>query len=351
MSVTNLTGMTLEELEVFAESVGEKKYRGRQLFGWIYEKKVRSFDEMSSIAKSFRQRLQEIAALGHLQLLQKKSSPVSSAIKYLFTLADGHHIESVYITEDDRRTLCISSQVGCALNCAFCATAKIGFKRNLTVGEIVDQVLYVEHDLGVKLTNIVFMGMGEPFHNYDQVIKAAHLMNHADGIAVGARHIVISTAGVVKNIFRFTDEQQRFKLAISLNSPHQEQRSSFMPVAKQWNLDELFKAVLYYANGAKQLVTFEYVLFAGLNDSQKHAHDLRKLLSKIPCKLNIIPYNTSVDGFNRPDAATVDQFVKWLLPLASGPVSVRWSKGDDIDAACGQLAGKVLAKEQTGGSE
>ncbi|HPG41071.1 MAG TPA: 23S rRNA (adenine(2503)-C(2))-methyltransferase RlmN [bacterium] len=351
MSFTNLTGLTLEELEAFAESAGEKKYRGRQLFSWIYEKKARSFDAMTNIAKTFRQRLQEMAVLGHVELQQKKTSAATATAKYLFRLMDGHHIESVFIPDEDRRTLCISSQVGCALNCAFCATAKIGFKRNLTVGEIVDQVLFVERDLGIKLTNIVFMGMGEPFNNYDNVIKAAQLINHSDGIAVGARHIVISTAGVVDNIYRFTDEQHKFKLAISLNSPFQEQRLGMMPVAKKWHLQDLFKAITYYAAGAKQLVTFEYVLFAGLNDSQKHAHELRKLLGKIPCKLNIIPYNTCIAGFNRPDADKVDQFVKWLLPLASGPVSVRWSKGDDIDAACGQLAGQVPADNQITGRE
>ncbi|MBN2410402.1 23S rRNA (adenine(2503)-C(2))-methyltransferase RlmN [candidate division KSB1 bacterium] len=343
MLLKNLTGLTLEELEAFAVEHGEKEFRGRQLFSWIYEKNMRSFEKMTNISKSFSQKLRHIARVGQLDLYTKNISPASGAVKYLFSLYDNNFIESVYIPEDKRRTLCISSQVGCALNCSFCATAKIGFKRNLSAGEIVDQVLFVESDIGEELTNIVFMGMGEPFKNYDQVIKAAQLINHPDGIAVGARRIVISTAGVADKIYRFSDEGHKFRLAVSLNSPFNIKREKLMPVTKKWDLESLMTAIKYYANKSKQLPTIEYVLFDGINDNHKDALELKRLLSKIPAKINIIPYNTSIPGFKRPEPEKVDQFIQWLLPL-NAPVSVRWSKGDDIDAACGQLAGKYEKK-------
>ena len=344
MRLINLTGLTLEELESIAVENGEKEFRGRQLFSWIYEKNASSFDEMSNISKRARQHFQQIAKMGHLELLHKNISPVSGTIKYLFSLYDNNHIESVYIPDEKRRTLCISSQVGCALNCAFCATGKIGFKRNLSVGEIVDQVLFVERDVGVELTNIVYMGMGEPFKNYDNVLKAAHLINHPDGIAIGARRIVISTAGVADKIYQFANEGHKYKLAVSLNFPFDKHREKLMPVAKKWDIDSLLTAVRYYANKSKHKPTFEYVLFDGLNNSQKDAMELKRLLLKIPCKINIIPYNSSIPGFNRPNPEKVNRFIEWLLPLHA-PVSVRWSKGDDINAACGQLAGQYAHKE------
>ncbi len=345
MKIVNLTGLTLEELESFAVEHGEKAFRGRQLFSWIYERNTCSFEKMSNITKSFRQKLQHIVKVGQLELYTKNISPLSGTIKYLFSLYDNNFIESVYIPEDKRRTLCISSQVGCALNCAFCATGKIGFKRNLSAGEIVDQVLFVERDIGEELTNIVFMGMGEPFKNYDQVIKAAQLMNHPDGIAIGARRIVISTAGVADKIYRFSDEGHKFRLAVSLNSPFNIKREKLMPVTKKWDMESLLTAIKFYANKSKQLPTIEYVLFDGLNDNHKDALELKRLFAKIPVKINIIPYNASIPGFNRPDPEKVDQFIQWLLPLHA-PVSVRWSKGDDINAACGQLAGKFVQKQE-----
>ncbi len=339
MENLNLTGMSLHELERFAESLGEKKFRGRQLFSWIYEKRANSFSEMTNLAKPLREKLERDAAVGHLELVEKTESKQSGTHKFLFKLKDEHLVESVYIPDEDRRTLCISSQVGCALNCAFCATAKLKFKRNLDTGEIVDQVLFVERDLGIELTNIVFMGMGEPFMNYENVIHAAHLINHPDGIGIGTRHIVISTAGVVKNIYRYADEGHKYRLAVSLNSPYDDERQSIMPVAKKWNMEELINAVRYYTKRSKQMLTFEYVLFDGLNDSAEHASALKKLVSPLNCKLNLIPYNSVLDQFKRPSAKRMELFMQQLHPL-NAPVSVRWSKGDDISAACGQLAGK-----------
>ena len=339
MDKENLTGYTLEELEDFAERIGEKRFRGRQLFSWIYQKKITDFADMTNIAKALRSKLTDIAEIGQLQLEEKASSPASDSIKYLFRLKNGHFVESVYIPEAGRRTLCVSSQVGCALKCAFCATGKIGFKKNLSAGEIVDQVLQVERDIGVELTNIVFMGMGEPFMNYDEVLKACYLIRHEEGLAIGYRHIVISTAGIVPAIYRYTEEGHRFKLAISLNSPFNETRTKLMPISGKYSLDKLMEAIRYYVRKSRRRPTFEYVLLADINDRRQDALQLKKLVQDIPCKINLIPYNPTVETFRSPATEHIERFAEWLRPIKA-PISVRWSKGADIEAACGQLAGK-----------
>ncbi len=335
----SLTGLTRSELEAFAESIGEKKFRGRQLFSWVYAKKAADFAGMSDLGKALRLKLEEEATLGWMTLEEKNSSTASSSAKYLFRLDDGLLIEAVYIPESGRRTLCISSQVGCALGCTFCATGDMGFKRNLTTGEIVDQVLQVARDISELPTNIVFMGMGEPFLNYEAAIAAATLINEADGIAIGHRHVVISTVGIVPAILRYADEEQPFRLAISLHSAIDEKRRKIVPMAKRYPLPELLHAAKYYAKKSRRRPTFEYVLLAGFNDGEEDAVALRRLVAEVPCKVNLIPYNPAAAGYYRPDEEAVARFAGWLAPLHA-PVSVRWSKGTDIDAACGQLAGK-----------
>ena len=341
MEKINLTGLTQEELEQFAVDHGEKSFRGRQLFSWIYQRKATNFGEMTNLSKTLRNKFQNLATIGQLQIAEKSQSPASDSIKYLFRLQDGNLIESVFISESNRRTLCVSSQVGCALKCTFCATGKLGLKRNLTAGEIVDQVICVERDTGLELTNIVFMGMGEPFKNYENVIQSAYLMNHENGIAIGTRHIVISTVGIIPALYRYTDEGHRFKLAISLHSPFNKDRQKLMPVSAKYDVDKLIDAVKYYMKKSRHRPTFQYVLIDGINDRNKDAHGVRKLLQGIRCKVNLIPYNPTVPAFKRPPREHVDQFAQWLMPIHA-PISVRWSKGDDIEAACGQLAGKFV---------
>ncbi len=334
-----LIGLTRQECEQFAEDIGEKKYRGRQIYKWIYEKRAASFEQMSDLPQTLREKLREHALLGFMTVAEIDDRSSSGSVKYLFRLPDGRHIESVYIPEANRTTLCISSQVGCALNCRFCATARLGLKRNLTAGEIVEQALAIMRLRDEDITNIVFMGMGEPFANYDNVIKAAAIFTDDNGMAIGARRTVISTSGLADKIKRYADEGHKYRLAISLNSPFQEQRAELMPIAKKWDLDALLQAVRYYAIKSRKAPTFEYVLLAGVNDSHRHALALKKIVKSMPCKLNLIPYNPTVELFSRPDKEHVDQFARWLLPLNTG-LSVRWSKGDDVNAACGQLAGK-----------
>ncbi|NIA31335.1 MAG: 23S rRNA (adenine(2503)-C(2))-methyltransferase RlmN [Actinobacteria bacterium] len=341
MEKVNLTGFTQEELEQFAVDHGEKSFRGRQLFSWIYQRKATDFAEMTDLSKALRNKFQDLATIGQLQIAEKSPSPASDSIKYLFRLHDGNLIESVFISERNRRTLCVSSQVGCALKCTFCATGKLGFKRNLTAGEIVDQVICVERDTGLELTNIVFMGMGEPFQNYENVIQSAYLMKHENGIAIGARHIVISTVGIIPALYRYADEGHRFKLAISLHSPFNDDRQKLIPVSAKYDVDKLVDAVKYYMKKSRHRPTFQYVLIDGVNDRMRDAHGVRKLLQGIPCKVNLIPYNPTVPAFKRPSREHVDQFARWLMPIHA-PISVRWSKGDDIEAACGQLAGKFV---------
>ncbi|MDZ7724310.1 MAG: 23S rRNA (adenine(2503)-C(2))-methyltransferase RlmN [candidate division KSB1 bacterium] len=338
-SKQHLIGMTRSELEQFVLSLGEKKFRGRQIYQWIYQKDARSFDAMTDLSTNFRDTLPALAEIGHLTCLETRGTEETGSVKYLFRLSDGECVESVLIPDENRRTLCVSAQIGCALNCRFCATAKIGFHRNLTSGEIVDQLLYIKHATGKPITNVVYMGMGEPFQNYTAVIKAADLMSDPQGMATSPRRIVISTAGIADKIIQFTDEGQKYRLALSLNSPFQDERRELMPVTRQWNLDELLQAARYYTRISGNKLTFEYVLFAELNDTRKHALALKDILKSVNSKLNLIPYNAVDDQFKRPGPEKVDQFVQWLLPLKAG-LSVRWSRGTDIKAACGQLAGE-----------
>lgn len=336
----NLKNLTRKELEQFIEVLEEKSFRARQLWQWMYEKKVTDFSQMTNISKALQGKLSSKAQLKSLTLDQKLKSS-SGTIKYLWELEDGLKIESVYIPEGKRKTLCVSSQVGCTLGCRFCATGKLGFIRNLELYEIVDQIISVQRDLNFSLTNIVMMGMGEPFLNYHNLMKALYIINDGEGIAIGHRKITISTAGVVPKLKQYTEEKHPFKLAISLNGTHQEQREHVMPVTKIYPFDDLLAAAKEYTRISKKRVTFEYVLLHGHNDSQEDANRLLRLLKNIPCKLNIIAYNETDTGFLSPS----DDQVKWFadrLKKLNASVTVRLSKGDDIQGACGQLAANNL---------
>jgi 23S rRNA (adenine2503-C2)-methyltransferase len=334
-----LTELSLAELEQWFSESGEAKFRARQLFNWIYARKTADFASMTDLALSFREKLRQSARVFAMNLQEKNISAQSGSIKYLFFANDQAPVESVYIPESSRRTLCISSQAGCALMCKFCATGQMGLQRNLSTAEMVSQVLWASQDIEKDLTNIVFMGMGEPFHNYEAVLKACYLLNEQSGLAIGHRHIVISTVGIVPAIYRYADEGHKFRLAISLHAAVQDKRAQLIPIAKKYQLVDLMKAVIYYAKKSRSRPTIEYILLAGVNDSEQDALALRSLLQDLPCKINLIPYNPTVSTFKKPSADQVLRFANWLYPL-SAPVSVRWSKGDDIEAACGQLAGK-----------
>ena len=363
MHKPNLIGLTLKELEEFAVSIGDRKFRGGQIFDWLYAKRAPSFAAMTSLSQALRLKLESEARIDSLKLIERQESAADGTVKFLFELADGKRIESVLIPprtafatpeatveeEQKRLTLCISTQVGCPLDCKFCATATMGFLRNLTSGEIVDQVLQAKKSSGRRITNLVYMGMGEPLMNYENVMKSVEIIS--TGMDIAARRITVSTAGWVPMILQMADEKQRVKLAISLHTLDDEARTALMPINKKYNVATLLEAIEYYYRKVKQRVTFEYILFDGWNDRDQDAAALIRLSKRIPCKINIIPFH-SIE-FTHPSGIAAQlhpspprraaEFVRRLRD-AHMTVFVRSSAGEDIDAACGQLAVKVERK-------
>lgn len=340
MQKVNLKGLDLNELRDFVVSIDEKPFRGDQIFSWLYNKSINSFDEMTNLSKELRDKLLERAQIDQLKLVVQRQSGQDQSIKYLFQLEDDSQIESVLMFDGNRATLCISTQVGCAIDCKFCATGMMGLNRHLTPGEILDQVLAVQKLNGTRVTNVVCMGMGEPFHNYDNLIKACELLSDELGLNLARRHIVVSTSGLIPKIYRFADENHKYRLAISLNATLDEIRSRIMPLNKKWPIAELMKAAAYYTKKSDLRVTIEYVLMAGLTDSLEDAKRLKNIVKGLFCKINLIPYNATLGEFKRPEERRIMQFYEQMRDLTV-PVTIRWSKGDDIDAGCGQLAVKA----------
>ena len=332
-----IVGKNLIDIIQLVASLGEANYRAKQVFQWVYQRLASSFKDMHNIPLELRNRLGQCVLFHPIELKQLNGSLKEGAQKYLFRLHDENYIESVLMENNNRLTLCLSTQVGCAADCKFCATAKMGFVRQLTVGEIVDQFLLIQSGIESRVNNVVFMGMGEPFLNYDKVMLAAQLINDPDGINLSARKITISTVGIISKIRQFADEKRRYTLAISLNAATQDQRTTIMPVAKSNTLDELIDSAWYYYNKLRNLLTFEYVLMKGINDTKIDAIKLIRLIADLPCKVNVIPYNDIGDSFRRPSEMGIKAFIK-ELESAPFTVTVRWSKGADIQAGCGQLA-------------
>jgi len=345
MQKIELKGCDRRRLEEVAVECGQPAYRGRQLFHWMYTQNVENFDEMTNLPKDFCSALTEKVDLHSVSLAQRQVSARGDAEKFLFKLRDDRHIESVLMRSEDgdvqrRLTLCISSQVGCPVDCKFCATGTMGLLRNLTTGEMVDQVLAVNRLSSEKLTNVVVMGMGEPFLNYENLLAACELLCDAETTNLAQRHIVISTSGLIPKILRFANEGHKYRLAISLNATTDEVRTRLMPLNKKYPIDKLLGAACAYVRASGNRITFEYVLLAGINDTPNDAARLRTLLAGIDCKLNLIPFNAIGGTFQRPSFEAIDDFFR-RMKSAPFPVTVRWSKGDDIDAACGQLVTKV----------
>ena len=338
-SYPSLIGKKLEDLEALVLSLGTEKFRGMQLFEWLYSKKVDDYEKMSNLPIALREKLKDFS-IHPLMLINKDISNSKQTKKYLFALANGNMIESVLMKEGKRVTVCLSTQVGCAVDCDFCATAKMGFIQNLTIGEILDQFLQLQKISDDRITNVVFMGMGEPFLNYENTMEAAHLLHHPKGINMGAWRITISTSGITRKINQFAKEGQPYKLAVSLNASNEKQRLKTMPITKTYPFLELINASREYTVRSKKKITFEYVMLLNINDDTKDAKALIRLLGSINCKLNIIPYNEINGPYKRPNDARVDKFLN-ALEKAPFPVTIRWSKGQGIDAGCGQLVTKV----------
>jgi len=333
-----------ETLAFVTGELGQPRYRGEQLWRWVHGAGVASWDEMTNLSKALRAELAERATLGTLDVDTVQTSRDGTR-KLRLRTRDGRFIESVLIPDGDKMTQCISSQVGCALDCQFCATAKLGLSRHLDAGEIVDQVyrgleLLGRVEPGRRITNLVYMGMGEPLHNYDNVVRSLRILTHELGANLSQRRITVSTVGLVPGIEKLGREDVRPNLAISLNGASDEVRSSIMPVNKKWNLDRLLAAVRAYPLERRRRITFEYVLLAGVTDRPEDAERLARLLRGIPCKVNIIPWNPHPDApYQRPTPAAVEAFQNHVKRLGL-PVYLRTPRGDDIDAACGQLANR-----------
>ena len=336
--MTELVGLTLQELETFASQLGEPRYRGRQLARWIYRRRAQAPSEMTDLPEALRARLAAAATVSRQRVITRLDATDGYTTKFLLGLGDGHTIETVLMRYDDgRRTVCISTQVGCGMGCTFCATGLAGLVRNLTAGEIVDQVLLVAQQTGERPTNVVFMGMGEPLANYAPTLRAVHLLNTPYGPGIGMRSLTISTVGLVPQMRRLAEERLQLTLAVSLHAPDDELRSQLVPVNRRWPIAELMAAARDYAAITGRRVTFEYVLMAGVNDRDEHARRLGTLLAGGHLHLNVIPWNP-VYGlqYRRPTVDAVRRFAG-LVRAAGVPVTIRIERGVDIDAACGQL--------------
>jgi 23S rRNA (adenine2503-C2)-methyltransferase len=336
--VENIKSLTLERLTTWLKDQGEPPFRARQVFQWLYQRHARDFDAMSNVSKALRQKLGEHFAIGALEHDTVQPSADGSR-KFAFKLADGKRIESVLMPNATHYTLCVSTQVGCAMGCDFCMTARMGLDRNLSAGEIVGQVVESAREIedGKILRNLVFMGMGEPFHNYDNVMDALDILSEDFGFGFSWRRMTVSTSGLVPAIRRFAQEKTRAMLAVSLNGARDEVRTRLMPINKRWNIAALMEACREFPSDSRTRLTFEYVLIAGVTDELADAKRLVKLLHGMKCKVNLIPYNAGPESpYQAPSMQHVRAFQEELLNRGV-LATVRISKGQDIAAACGQL--------------
>jgi len=328
-------GQTLEDLENYFENIGEKKFKAVQIYDWLYKKRVNSFDEMSNIKKEVISKLKEDFDISKPTIVKKQSG--KDVYKYLFELDDGNFVEAVLMIHDYGNSLCVSTQVGCNMGCAFCESGRLKKKRNLETFEMVSQILLVEEDLNLRISHVVLMGIGEPFDNYDNVMKFINIINSGKGIDIGARHITVSTCGIVPKIYEFADNKLQVNLAISLHAPNDELRNKLMKINKVYKLDDVMKAVKYYIDKTNRRVTFEYIMLKGINDSRECALELANLLKALNAYVNLIPYNeTSHISFKKTDNDRVMQFYD-VLKKNKVNVTVRREFGSEVSAACGQL--------------
>jgi 23S rRNA (adenine2503-C2)-methyltransferase len=337
----DLKTLSPSELNEFLESFGKERYRSIQILRWLYQKDVQSFDEMTNLSKRFREELSQVSFISNLLLLREELAKDGTK-KFLFQLEDGNRIESVLIPDKTRLTLCLSTQVGCALGCRFCLTGKIGWKRDLTTSEILNQISAVRKTIPEKknITNIVLMGMGEPLANYDNTLRAIHLMHHPDAFKFSSRRITLSTVGLLPKLERLAKENISFRLAISLNASDEETRSQLMPVNRRYPLNKILMLCKNFPLRPRTRITFEYVMVEGVNDSPEAAKKLLRLLRGIPSKVNLIPLNEAPGiPFKKPSDKAVNRFQEILMEGGLTAI-VRVSKGTEISAACGQLQGK-----------
>ncbi|PWK12798.1 23S rRNA (adenine(2503)-C(2))-methyltransferase RlmN [Tumebacillus permanentifrigoris] len=334
-----LLDMKLDELEVYVQSLGQPKFRGKQIFAWLHQQRVTSVDEMTNLPQKFREQLQEVAAVTTMKEVTRQES-VDGTIKWLWELYDGSTIETVLMRHEYGNSVCVSSQVGCRMGCTFCASTLGGLVRHLSGGEIVEQLLNVQRFLDVdneRVSSVVLMGSGEPLENYDAAMKFVDLINDPNGLGIGARHITVSTVGLVPAIRRLADEKRQITLAISLHATRDEIRSAMMPINKAYSIDQLLDACKYYFKQTGRRISFEYALVGGKNDDIEHARELAGLIGHMDCHVNLIPVNYVPErNYTRTPKDQIRAFVNELTRLGVN-ATVRREKGHDIAAACGQL--------------
>lgn len=343
----SIYSLQLDEMKNWLTENGEKAFRAAQVFDWLYIKRVKTFEEMSNLPKPLRDKLDEAFALTTLSTIIQQQS-TDGTIKFLFQLQDGYSIETVLMRHDYGNSVCVTTQVGCRIGCTFCASTLGGLKRHLLAGEIVEQVVKVQQALDEtdeRVSHIVIMGIGEPFDNYDAMMNFLKVINHDKGLNIGARHITVSTSGIIPKIYQFADEQLQINFALSLHAPNQELRQKLMPIAKAYKLEDLMEAVRYYTDKTGRRVSFEYGLFGGENDSVEQAAELAKLIKDIKCHVNLIPVNYVPErDYVRTPRNKIFAFEKELKKHGIN-ATIRREHGSDIDAACGQLRAKEREQE------
>ncbi|MBR3229558.1 MAG: 23S rRNA (adenine(2503)-C(2))-methyltransferase RlmN [Bacilli bacterium] len=331
----NIYSLSRKDLENYFENINEKKYKANQIYDWLYKKRVESFDEMTNIKKDIINKLKEDFTIDRPKIIKVQDG--KDVHKYLFNLKDNEKIEAVLMNHDYGNSLCVSTQVGCNMGCAFCESGRLKKRRNLTADEMVSQILLIEEITKIRISHVVLMGIGEPFDNYENVMKFIDIINDDNGVAIGARHITVSTCGIVPKIKEFTKEKRQVNLAISLHAPNNELRSKLMNINKAYKIEEVIDAVKEYLKINNRKVTFEYIMLKDVNDSEKCAKQLAHLLKGLNCYVNLIPYNeTSHIEFKKTENREIMKFYD-ILKKNNINVTVRREFGSEVDAACGQL--------------
>ncbi|MBE6802590.1 MAG: 23S rRNA (adenine(2503)-C(2))-methyltransferase RlmN [Ruminococcaceae bacterium] len=342
----DIVSMNFEELSIELKEMGLPKFRATQIYDWLHKKCVASFDEMTNISKDLINKLNDNFVIFSCTIEKKLVSQYDNTVKYLFSLPDGEYLECVVMDYKYGHTICVSTQVGCKMGCAFCASGIGGFKRQLAPSEILGQIYAAQRDLGLRISRIVLMGMGEPLDNYDNVMKFLQLVSDERGLNIGMRHISLSTSGIVPRIYDLLNERLQLTLSVSLHAPNNEIRSKIMPVNKSWNIEELLNACKIYADTTSRRISFEYAMMKGVNDTPECARELSKRLKGILCHINLIPANEVPEkGHERSSDSSINLF-KSILEKDGHAVTVRRTLGSDINASCGQLRREKIKENQ-----
>ncbi|MFJ8266320.1 23S rRNA (adenine(2503)-C(2))-methyltransferase RlmN [Peribacillus asahii] len=343
----SIYSLEIQQLKEWAVENGDKAFRGEQIYDWLYKKRVKAFDEMTNLSKQLRDKLEEQFTFTTLNTLIQQTSS-DGTMKFLFELHDGYSIETVLMRHDYGNSICVTTQVGCRIGCTFCASTLGGLKRNLEAGEIVAQVVKVQQaldEVDERVSSLVIMGIGEPFDNYDNMMSFLRNINHEKGLNIGARHITVSTSGIIPKIYQFAEEPLQINFAVSLHAPNTELRSKLMPINRAYKLPDLIEAIKYYTEKTGRRVSFEYGLFGGENDTVEHAEELAALIKGIKCHVNLIPVNYVPErNYVRTPREQIFAFEKTLKKRGIN-VTIRREQGHDIDAACGQLRAKERKEE------